>query len=484
MRYLAFLAHKHIIMGKILNPRIFIPTTVFFISFLLLSSISIYRYNIVQVFHYDLGIFASIIWQLSQGEIAVINHISLGQINFLGDHFEPSLALLSPLFWIVKNIRILLIEQALATTLSGLIIYLIARKRKLKMSSALIFAIIFFLFAGTVFPLVTDWHPEPTAGLFLLLFIYFFTFTKRKIVPFVLAIIFLGFKESNVLTLSFFLISYLFIYKQRRREILFYLTGALIWFYASIKLLIPYFSGREYFYSPQMPSNVSELKQSLTQINKYEFVWKSFLSFGFLPLLAKFGLIPIIGEVLLRIIPLHSFFESFTLKMHYNVYLGIFLLLAAIDGFIFMQNKFKLKKHSLIVLLTILVFSLFVARKFTDSPIFLVTNKVFWQEFRPRSDIYQSLKKVPREGSIASQNNFLPHFIFRTENVMSIQKGYRMKDPEIIVFDLSTGQSPNNFFPENYNFFLKEKDLIEKSELYKRISTDNKNIYIFTKKQL
>ena len=67
---------------------------------------------------------------------------------------------------------------------------------------------------------------------------------------------------------------------------------------------------------------------------------------------------------------------------------------------------------------------------------------------------------------------------------MSIQKGYRMKDPEIIVFDLSTGQSPNNFFPENYNFFLKEKDLIEKSELYKRISTDNKNIYIFTKKQL
>ncbi len=483
-------------MGNWLNPRASIPAAVFLISFVLLSSISLYRYNIVQIFHYDLGIFASIIWQLSQGKLAVINHISLGQINFLGDHFEPSLALLSPLFWIVKDIRILLIEQALATTLSGLIIYLIARKRKLKMSTALIFAIIFFLFAGTVFPLVTDWHPEPTAGFFLLLFIYFFSlqvqrpiraggsYTKKKLIPIILAIIFLGFKESNALTLSFFLVSCLFIYKQRRREILFYLIGAFIWFFASIKILIPHFSGREYFYSPQMPSNITEFKQSLFNLEKYEFVWKSFLSFGFLPVLARFGLIPIIGEILLRIAPLHSFFESFTLKMHYNVYLGIFLALAAIDGFVFIVNRLNVRKYSFIIALFFLLPSIFIAKTITYSPLILVTNKVFWQEFRPRSDIYQSLKKVPREGSIASQNNFLPHFIMRKENVMSIQKGYRMKDPEIIVFDLSTGQSPNNFFPQDYNFFLNEKTFLEKSEMYKRIQTENRNIYIFTNKHL
>ncbi len=114
----------------------------------------------------------------------------------------------------------------------------------------------------------------------------------------------------------------------------------------------------------------------------------------------------------------------------------------------------------MIILFVLLVFSLFVARKFTNSPIFLLSNKVFWQEFRPRNDIYDSLKSVPSEGSIASQNNLLPHFVLRNQTVMSIQKGYRMKDPEIIVFDLSHEQRPNTLFPENYYYFLKEKQLI------------------------
>lgn len=469
-------------MGKILNPRIIIPSIVFLSFFVFYSAISLYRYNIVQLFHYDFGIFASIIWQLSQGKFALIDHISLGKINFLGDHFEPSLALLSPLFWLIKDIKILLIEQAFVTVASGFVIYLIAVKRNLSIWIALILSIIFLIFAGTTFPLVTDWHPEPTAGLFLLLFIYFFSFTKRKLVTTLIALIFLGFKESNALTLSFFLLSSLFVYKKRRKEILFYLIGAFFWFYASIKILIPHFSGREYFYAPQMPSNITEFKQSLFNLGKYEFVWKSFLSFGFLSVLARFGLIPVLGEILIRIVPLHSFFESFTLRMHYNVYLGIFLALAAIDGFVFLINKFNMKKYALAIALIVLLISLFVAKSVTFSPIFLVSNKVFWQEFRPRNDIYDSLKRVPVTGSIASQNNLLPHFIFRGESVFSIQKGYMLKDPEIIVFDLSEGQSPNNFFPQDYNFFFKEKIFFEKSGIHRRIQTNNNNIYIFVRK--
>lgn len=152
------------------NKSLIISLIIFSTFFIFYTAISIYRYNIVQVFHYDLGIFASIIWQLSQGKIAVIDHISLGQINFLGDHFQPSLALISPLFWIIKDIRILLFEQAFVTVASGFVIYLIALKKNLSNSVSLIFGVIFLIFAGTAFPLVTDWHLEPTAGLFLLLF--------------------------------------------------------------------------------------------------------------------------------------------------------------------------------------------------------------------------------------------------------------------------------------------------------------------------
>ena len=139
--------------------------------FFIFSAISLNRYFSVQIFQYDFGIFASTIWQLSQFKMAYINHISLGTVPFLGDHFQPSLALLLPLFWFIKDIKILLIEQALAIVLTAFVIQKIALKKGLSFLSSLAISIVFLLYAGIENPLVTDWHPEPTAGLFLLLFI-------------------------------------------------------------------------------------------------------------------------------------------------------------------------------------------------------------------------------------------------------------------------------------------------------------------------
>ena len=155
------------------------------------------------------------------------------------------------------------------------------------------------------------------------------------------------------------------------------------------------------------------------------------------------------------------------------------MALAGIEGFKFLIKKLNLRKYALAISFVILIFSAIVARQITFSPIALVTNKVFWQEFRPREDIFNSLRNVPKEGSLASQNNLLSHLLMRNENVMLIDKGYRMKNPEIIVFDLSSGQNPNNFFPLDYNFFFKEKSLLEKNKTYRRIPTDNENIYIY-----
>ena len=466
----------------ILNFRNLPPLFIFLVFFILFFAISIYRYDSAQLFHYDFGIFASIIWQLSQGKIAIINHISLGRIIFLGDHFQPSLAILSPLFWIVKDVRILLAEQAFVLAASSFLIYLIALRKSLSKWSALIFSIIFLLYAGIEFPVVSDWHPEPTAGLFLLLFIYFFLYSKRKIIPLILAIIFLGFKESNALTLSFFLISSLFIYPKRLKEILFYLGSCLLWFFGAINIFIPFFAHRSYFYAPQLPKNIVQLGESFGDIKKYNFVVQSILSFGFLPFFAKFGLIPVIGEIMLRILPLRSFFQNFTLGLHYNVYLGIFLALATLNGFIFIINKFQIKKYNVIFACIFFAFSVFVAKRITISPVVVVTNKIFWQELKPREEIFQSLSKVPSQGSIASQNNLLPYLVLRNDNVVLIDKGYRTKDPQIIVFDLTAGQNPNNFFPKDYNFFVQEKNSLEKHSSYKRLSTNNKNFYIYVKK--
>lgn len=466
-------------MLSIRNLLVLFLYTSFFIIF---SAISLNRYFSVQIFQYDFGIFASTIYQLAQFKMAYINHISLGTIPFLGDHFQPSLALLSPLFWFIKDIKILLIEQAIAIVLTGFVIQRIALRKGLSFFPSLAISIIFLLYAGIENPLVTDWHPEPTAGLILVLFIYFFLFGKNKFIAPVLAIIFLGFKESNAVTLSFFLVSSFLVFPKRRREISAYLIASVIWFFATVKLLIPHFSGREYFYSPDLPKSPLDLKLSLGKTTKYEFVWKSIVSFGFLPFLAKFSLIPVFGEIFIRVYPLHSFFESFTLGMHYNFYLGIFLALASIEGLIFMSKKLKTKNKTIVFSLILILFALFFAKKVTHSPVILATNPTFWRELHPRLDIFMALEKVPIEGSVAAQNNLLPYLVLRTENIYSLNKGYMNYDPDIIVADLSQGQNPNNFYPSGYVFMEKEMRLLSKTAKYKRIEVGNKNFYIFIKK--
>ncbi len=464
-----------------LSVRNLVALLIYSAFFFIFSAISLNRYFSVQIFQYDFGVFASVIWQLSQGKLAIINHISLGNIVFLGDHFQPSLALLSPLFWIFKDIKILLFEQAFAIVATGFVIQRIALRKGLSFFPSLAISIIFLLYAGIENPLVTDWHPEPTAGLILALFIYFFLFGKKKFIAPLLALVFLGFKESNAVTLSFFLVSSFLVFPKRKKEISAYLTASVIWFFATIKLLIPHFSGREYFYSPDLPKSALDLKLSLEKTAKYEFVWKSIVSFGSLPLLARFGLIPVLGEIFIRVFPLHSFFESFTLGMHYNFYLGIFLALASIEGLLFIFNKFKLKNKSAIISIIFILFALFFAKKVTHSPVILATNPTFWRELHPRQDIFEALKKVPNEGSIASQNNLLSYLVLRKEGVYSLAKGYMNNDPDIIVADLSDGQNPNNFYPSGYVFLVKEMKLLGKTANYKRIDSGNNNFYIFVK---
>lgn len=466
-------------MLSIKNLFAFFAYTSFFIIF---SAISLNRYFSIQIFQYDFGIFSSIIYQLSQFKLAQIEHISLGSIVFLGDHFQPSLALLSPLFWFVKDIRLLIVEQAFAIILTAFVIQRIAIKKGLSFFSSLAISIVFLLYAGIENPLVTDWHPEPTAGLFLALFIYFFLFGKNKLITPILAIIFLGFKESNAITLSFFLISSLLIFPKRRNEIIAYLVGSIAWFFAAVKILIPHFSGREYFYSPELPKSLLDVKLSLEKTEKYEFVWKSLVSFGLLPLLARFSLIPILGEFFIRIFPLRSFFQSFNLSMHYNVYLGIFLALASIEGLLFINDRFNLKNKAVIISIGLLLFALFFAKKVTNSPVVLATNPTFWRELKPREDIFNSLNRVPKERSVAAQNNLLPYLSLRDDKLISISKGYRMKNPDIIVFDLSDGQNPNNLYPESYEFLRREVKLIEKTKKYKRVDTRSNNFYIYLKK--
>lgn len=475
--------------------RVIITVGLFFFLFIFFTLLSFHRFNILQVFFYDFGIFARIIFQLSQFQPPFIHdtYLSSRYIFFLGDHFNPSLILIAPVFWISTHLKILLVEQALVSVAGGVMIFLIARKYQLSYISSLLASLTHLFFAGTLNPLVTDWHPESTAGFFLLLFFYLFCFTKKKKWAYVAAGIFLGFKESNAVSLIFLLAWLFFIAKKKRNTILFLFIIAFVWFFATTKIFIPFFSHRSYFYTPAIPGSLFQIIGNFfNHPAKIKLMTDSLGSFGFLPILSFTGLIPVIGEFAIRLVPIKSFFQSYNLTMHYNVYLGCFLSLGSVYAVVSVKRWVlpRFKKIAEILLITYLFGSaIFMARKTTYSPINLIISPVFWKERGTKNDFFSVLKKIPRQGSVMSQNNILPLLVERKDKVYLFSDSMQNIRADSIIFDLSDGNI-NNFWPSTKQKIRNRIEILLRDSSYRRLPTnnkgkaelDNKNIFIFIKK--
>ncbi len=466
--------------------RIFASLTsvTYCLLFIFFVRVSFYRYNIFQVFYYDFGIFARIIWQLSRFQLPYINHLSLGRIFFLGDHFNPSLVILAPLFWLTSNLKVILVEQALVTVLSGILVFLIAKKLKLTRLSSFLISLSFLFFAGVENPLVTDWHTESTAGFFLLLFFYLFNFTHLGVLSFISAIIFLGFKESNTLTLIFLLFFLYFLNSKKRKQIIGLTIFSLVWFLATTKIIIPAIAKQPYFYTPDIPRSIIGIVSNFFNPSiKRQLVFNSLVSFGFLPIFSLVGLIPILGELAIRFIPSVSKFQSYTLAMHYNVYLGIFLALATVYGIIKIKKIFKGNKIiELALVVYLFLASLVVARKITFSPINLAINRVFWQEIQGNEKMLKIIENVPKKGSVMSQNNILPHLVNREEELYFLNSDYEKYKPDIIIIDLTPDQNINNVWGSDLEVVkrVKEELLQDSRYIYKNPGRDY--LYIFYRK--
>ncbi|MDQ3099264.1 MAG: DUF2079 domain-containing protein [bacterium] len=460
-------------------------TTVFFGSLLIaFCSIGIYRYNIGQVFYYDFGIFAHTIWQLSRIQVPVIHHIVLGNVVFLGDHFNPGLMLLAPLFWLTSDLRILLIEQAFALTASGVMVFLIALRSRLRYISAIAVSAAYLFFAGSENPLVTDWHPENTAAFFLLLFVYLYIFTARRILSIFVFIAFLSLKESNAISAVALLIPLLIFIRDKRKQTALLIVFSMLYFVIAVKVIIPYFAHQPYIYSPHISYSPIQIAQNfVNSSSKIKLINDSFLSFGYLPILSGVLLLPVFSELAFRLAPDSTIFNNLTLGQHYNVLLGVFLALATLFSLKVIQ---KLTRNNPIpeagFSLYLILVSLYVARKITGSPINLAINPTFWQQLQPRESFFRSIEKVPRLGSVMAQNNVLPFVVNRKEQVFLTTVNYELVMPEIIVLDLSDTQNVNNFYGSNRSSVEDVEIKLRSDSKYTKVDTANKKIFIYVRK--
>lgn len=158
----------------------------------------------------DLAIFDQAIWHYSRLETPA-STVS-GAPNLLGEHFHPILVLLSPLYWVWSDPRVLLIAQAVLVASSIVPVVVFARSR-LGEPAALLVGLAYATFWGIQAGIGYDFHEVAFAPLLIALAILFAD--RRRWVPFfVTVLLLLCVKES----LSLFVV-FLGIYLLSRRDL-------------------------------------------------------------------------------------------------------------------------------------------------------------------------------------------------------------------------------------------------------------------------
>jgi uncharacterized membrane protein len=94
-----------------------VPWLIALAVFAAYTTISVYRYLRLDPASWDLGVFTEYVKQLAHLSEPIVDVRGAG-FNLLGDHFDPILALLAPLFWLFPSAVTLLVAQAALAAVS------------------------------------------------------------------------------------------------------------------------------------------------------------------------------------------------------------------------------------------------------------------------------------------------------------------------------------------------------------------------------
>lgn len=405
--------------------------------------VSLNRFWQYEVFYYDFGIFDQAIWAVSRFRPPLIDHLVVGGKWIFADHFNPSIFVLSPIYWVTDRSESILIAQTLLVGFSALILYRIGI-RVLK-NSFLSFSVLFcyLLFIGLQNAIISDFH-EVTASVPFLMLLFWSAVSGKKKLYWVSLFLFLGFKESNMFVASGLGIAVYMLRKEWRRIGALTVVFSLLWGLAAIKLIIPYFSGGiyQYFTFPGK-EEASLFTWIFDNPIKRRTLFYSFLSFGFLPVLSPPFWFLILQDFFVRFFPNAP--TRWDLGLHYSAQLASIMSVSSIFG-IHTLKKMRLVRDYMHLIGFVLICNSFIVYRFIlHGPLGLAYNSVFYDHTKQFSFLDSMMEKVPADVSVMAQNNLAVRFTH--QKVLTLRDDYYIFEPDYIVLDLRSGQNPNNFFP-------------------------------------
>jgi uncharacterized membrane protein len=419
-----------------------------FLSFVLFTLagilVSLNRFWQYEVSYIDFGQYDQAIWKISRFQEPLMYHFIHGKINVLGDHVTPSIFLLaSPFYWLTNRSEIILIIQALAVGLSGLVLYDIAKTILKNKFLSLSIVLSYFLFVGLQNAVITEFHELTVMTLPFMLTVW--ALIKNKIpLYFIFLLITLGCKEVTFalgicLGIAFFLLK-----KEWRKIGVATILISALWGIIAFKVIIPYFSHGQYLYATAIPGGILEKIQAFVdKPQKRHTLIFSFLSFSGLPIFAPQFWLTILQDYAGRFLP-QNFATRWDLGMHYNAESAVILAIASIFGLKYLLKFAIIKKYALFIALLITLNALFLFRFVLHGPFLLATNAAFYQQTKDFAFLDKMIKQIPPQASVMTQNNLATRFTH--QDVRLLTSEYPIAKPQYIVIDLRQGQNPNNYF--------------------------------------
>ncbi|MGI8420270.1 MAG: DUF2079 domain-containing protein [Candidatus Levyibacteriota bacterium] len=400
-----------------------LPYLICFFFFICYSTLSVVRHNHFQSYGFDLGITDQIVWEYSHFKAPITTVHYYPFTSILTDHIELIFAPLSIFYWIWNDPRMLLLLQAAFMCFSALPLYFLAKDKKL--TPLICYAILlgYLMFYGIQNALWFDVHSAVFGASFLAWFIYFFDKKKYKATTifFLLAIL----CKENVALLTA-LISIVYFIKRKNRKDLVFFTFSGIYLFLIFGVYFPHFTklGYEYESTNGLIGNIN-LSHFFNTANKREVFFVSFGSFGFLPLLSPFSLLPFLGDLFSYFVVGNNIKEADGIFMHYRVTLAPLITWSTVLAI--SEIKRLNRNYTALYLLV----SLFAVQYFLHLPLSYLTKNWFWNESSAVKNINTLLPYLPPDASVVAQNNITPHLSHRTEifTLWPEQKKFDKKSP-------------------------------------------------------
>lgn len=421
---------------------------------------SFLRYNNYYAGRFDLGNMDQTVWNTIHGRIFQItdpdNTVNISRLAY---HADFMLVLISPLYLIWSDPRMLLLLQSVVLGLGAVFVFLIAMHFLKNKSLALTFSALYLLNPSLQFSNLYDFHAVVLGTTLLLMTFYFFI--KKRYLLFLIFGILSGLTKEEIWAItSLFGLTIIFrtIFENKfklkfsRKQLFELLLGILVFLisaiigYLLIWKIIPLVRGGQHFalsYYSDFGANPTDVSKNIILMptktistilspQRLGYLLQVFSPLGFLSLLFPIYLIFAFPDLLINL--LSSNLALRQIYYQYTAAITPFVIISAIYGVAFIKRRF-FKINDLIIIVYLLLATIISSYLFGPLPGAVHANvNMFTQPLSNRQEIDTFIAEIPTRYSIAATNNLGAHLSHR-QNLYTIPIGIGKAD--VIVFLLN-----------------------------------------------